>query len=83
MWYASLRASSSFGGYRDRRAQEARKRKRENEASTTPTVLSPPRARVFALSISSISFTPLQLRDPFYILLPQKDQVLTGELIHE
>ena len=80
MWYASLRASSSFGGYRDHRAQEARKRRRENEASTTPT---PPRARVFAVSISSISFTPLQLRDPFYILLPHKDQVLIGELIHE
>ena len=40
-------------------------------------------ARVLAVSISSISFTPLQLSDPFYILLPQKDQVLTGELIHE
>ena len=85
MWCAGLRASSSFGGYRDRRAQEARKRTRDNEASTTPNPQSPPppRARVLAVSISSISFTPLQLSDPFYILLPQKDQVLTGELIHE
>ena len=28
-------------------------------------------------------FTPLQFRGPFYILLPHKDQVSTGELIHE
>ena len=69
MWCAGLRAGSSFGGYRDRRAQEARKRRRENEASTIPTPTPPPlsRARDLAVSISSIFFTLLQLRGPFYI----------------